>query len=301
MNKNIVTKVAAVLLAVLFGFVVNYRADVVKAAFPLVLVDEGCVLPPCPANPSISSDDFSQTNVSTPPCPANPSISSDDFSQTNVSTPTSVFPKKGDGWYSIAQRYGCSVNDLLLVNNSSLNKGPVYGQAIKLPSVNNLSNTAFAFPSEPKVAENELICSVTLKNKTGTPSWSNATHAARILDGLVLAPNKTFSWATFVGPCGKADGFILAPVYPEGEAYGGGVCFTSTVIHQAAKKADMQILERHTHSKRVAYAEPGSDASVSYGSWDNRFKNTYDFPVKFVITYDDSTGKMTAEVYKVVN
>ena len=268
------------------------------ARLPAESEQSGVSTPPCPANPSISSSESEQSGVSTPPCPANPSISSNESEQSST---TSVFPNKGDGWYSIAQRYGCSVNDLLLVNNASLNKGPVYGQAIKLPSVNNLSNTAFAFPSEPKVAENELICSVTLKNRTGTPSWENATHAARILDGLVLAPNKTFSWATFVGPCGKADGFVLAPVYPEGEAYGGGVCFTSTVIHQAAKKADMQILERHTHSKPVAYAAPGSDASVSYGSWDNRFKNTYDFPVMFVVTYDDSTGKMTADVYKVIN
>jgi vancomycin resistance protein VanW len=44
--------------------------------------------------------------------------------------------------------------------------------------------------------------------------------------------------------------------------------------------SNLQIVERHFHrSMPVSYAPYGQDATVSYGSYDLRFKNNTDFPL----------------------
>ena len=55
---------------------------------------------------------------------------------------------------------------------------------------------------------------------------------------------------------------------------GGGVCQVSSTLLNVALLADLQILSRTNHSRPVAYLPIGRDATVAYGSFDLRFKNT---------------------------
>ena len=44
-------------------------------------------------------------------------------------------------------------------------------------------------------------------------------------------------------------------------------------------KANLKSVERTNHSMVVGYAQPGLDATVSFGYLDYKFTNTYDFPI----------------------
>ena len=54
---------------------------------------------------------------------------------------------------------------------------------------------------------------------------------------------------------------------------GGGICQVSTTLFNAAVKADMEIVERHSHSLTVSYVDRGKDAAVNWDSQDLKFTN----------------------------
>ncbi|MCL1924407.1 MAG: VanW family protein, partial [Defluviitaleaceae bacterium] len=86
-----------------------------------------------------------------------------------------------------------------------------------------------------------------------------------------------------VGPTTRERGFEKAKIIVNGEekeGYGGGVCQISSTLYNAAKNAGLEIIERHPHSKEVAYIEKGKDAATSYGGVDLKFKNTLPYSVK---------------------
>ena len=54
----------------------------------------------------------------------------------------------------------------------------------------------------------------------------------------------------------------------------------------AAKNGGFEIVERHSHSHEVPYADSDHDATVSYGGYDFQFRNNRDKPVKLSISTD---------------
>lgn len=105
---------------------------------------------------------------------------------------------------------------------------------------------------------------------------TNLTIASAALNNVVIKPGQEFSFNKVVGARTPAKGYKKAIIFSGGGqvmGYGGGVCQVSTTVYQAAKKAGLQITERHSHSQRISYAKLGNDATVSYGSKDFRFKN----------------------------
>lgn len=54
---------------------------------------------------------------------------------------------------------------------------------------------------------------------------------------------------------------------------GGGICKVATTLYNVAVLSNLPILERHYHNMPVSYTPYGQDATVSYGSYDFRFKN----------------------------
>jgi vancomycin resistance protein YoaR len=87
---------------------------------------------------------------------------------------------------------------------------------------------------------------------------------------------------------------IINGKYEEG--LGGGVCQLSSTLYNAADKAGLKIVERHAHTKQVAYVPRGRDAAISYGHMDLKFKNTKDFPI--VIKVQVKNGKVYTSIYK---
>ncbi|MBM7867339.1 hypothetical protein GTO89_11190 [Heliobacterium gestii] len=108
----------------------------------------------------------------------------------------------------------------------------------------------------------------------------NASVALDRIDGLVLKPHEVFSFNQAVGPREAKNGFGLGKVLV-GNQYvtemGGGICFSSTIVHQAVVHADeasgLTVLERHRHTRQAPYVEPGGDATVYYGVMDYKFRN----------------------------
>lgn len=120
-------------------------------------------------------------------------------------------------------------------------------------------------------------------------TWFNICHSLDELNGYVLYPGESFNWEVVMGDSGVDRGYRVSTQF-EGkritEGYGGGVCFTSTLLYQVAKEAGLQIIDHKDHSRRVKYAKPGEEAAVSYGTKNNIFLNDTAYTVVFHTEYD---------------
>ena len=132
--------------------------------------------------------------------------------------------------------------------------------------------------------------------------YNNIKIVSDRLNGFVLEPGEKFSFNDELGPYGKDDGFLEAKILlsngEEVEGYGGGVCQLSTTLYNAIKELDkIEITEHHNHSTPVAYAPKNQDATVSLQSGlDFKFKNNYDFPIRFETTHNPNN--LTVTIYK---
>jgi vancomycin resistance protein YoaR len=113
---------------------------------------------------------------------------------------------------------------------------------------------------------------------------SNLNRAASALNGKLIQPREIFSFNETVGVRSAETGYKKAAAIGENnkkiKIYGGGVCQISTTIHLAALRGDFEILERHKHTKPIPYEKTGNDATVSFGTFDYKFRNNKDYAVK---------------------
>jgi len=107
----------------------------------------------------------------------------------------------------------------------------------------------------------------------------NAGIAAGYVNGTTLAPGDEFSFNRVVGKRTAQKGFIAGKDIWDHTVIGGGVCRMSTVLFQAARAGGLTITERHPHARPVHYTPPGTDATVSWGWEDLRFKNNRPHPL----------------------
>ncbi|HZJ84948.1 MAG TPA: VanW family protein [Syntrophomonadaceae bacterium] len=127
--------------------------------------------------------------------------------------------------------------------------------------------------------------------------YSNILLASKSINNTLLWPTEYFSFNEIVGPRTAKRGYKPAPVILSGEIeldYGGGVCQVSSTLYNAAQLSNMEIIERHGHSKPVEYVPIGHDATVSYGELDLIFKNVSASPV--IINSGVSGGKFWVQL-----
>lgn len=104
----------------------------------------------------------------------------------------------------------------------------------------------------------------------------NFARAADLLRGAVIADGEVFSMNRSIGPYSRERGFREGPIYFGSRilrGVGGGVCKMATTLYNTAILADFPIITRKNHGMLVPYANPGQDATVSYGKVDLQFKN----------------------------
>lgn len=53
----------------------------------------------------------------------------------------------------------------------------------------------------------------------------------------------------------------------------GNCQISSTLYNALLTVPSLVVTERHKHSNKVPYVQPGKDAAVAYGSYDLRFRN----------------------------
>lgn len=142
--------------------------------------------------------------------------------------------------------------------------------------------------SNAKITEEELskISSKPISSFETSFASSNAERstnidlAASLVNGTVLMPGEEFSYST-VSQRGRGK-YEVAGVYINNkveQAEAGGICQVSTTLYRAVMRANIRSTERLNHSLPVGYSEKGLDATVSWGSIDYKFKNTYNFPI----------------------
>jgi len=127
---------------------------------------------------------------------------------------------------------------------------------------------------------------------------NNVKLACDAINAQVLQPGQEFSFNDTVGARTAERGYKEASIIVDGKkekGIGGGICQVSTTLYNAAMDADLEILERHEHSKKVAYVAEGLDATVT-SKLDLSIKNPHDFPVKFEVSTDGDF--VTVVVYK---
>ncbi len=126
---------------------------------------------------------------------------------------------------------------------------------------------------------------------------ANVALSASRIDNTVLLPGESFSYDKAVGPRTTENGFKVAGVYINNkveQGIGGGVCQTSSTLYSAVLYANLEIVERVSHSLPVSYMPPGQDATIAEGAIDFVFKNNTEHPIKISATIKG--GSITCEI-----
>jgi len=113
----------------------------------------------------------------------------------------------------------------------------------------------------------------------------NILRAGRAFSGIVLQEGEVFSLNQLAGPYTLDRGFLAERSFQGEEIVwtpGGGVCQLASTLFNAARLADLQILERVPHSRPVESVPPGRDATLAYGVADLKFRNNHPYPIKIV-------------------
>ncbi|MBO5955564.1 MAG: VanW family protein, partial [Clostridia bacterium] len=121
---------------------------------------------------------------------------------------------------------------------------------------------------------------------------SNVILTAQRVNGVVLMPGDVFSYDGTVGRRTAANGYKEAGVYIGNKVesgIGGGICQTSSTLYSAALYANLEIVQRTSHSLPVAYVPAGMDATIAEGYIDLKLKNNTDYPVKLVALVNGRT------------
>lgn len=127
---------------------------------------------------------------------------------------------------------------------------------------------------------------------------ANIRLASSKIDSALLMPGQEFSFNDSTGKITLGTGYKNAPVIVKGElqeGVGGGVCQVSTTLYNSVLYANLEVLQRRSHSIPSGYVSIGRDAAVSYGALDFVFRNPHDYPV--YITESVSGNKVTAKIY----
>lgn len=132
----------------------------------------------------------------------------------------------------------------------------------------------------------------------------NIKRACEKLDGHIVKSGEEFSFNNKMGAMGAADGYKKAVGFDSNgnkvKMYGGGICQISSTLYNAVLVADLEVTERHAHSRRVYYVPKNKDATVFSGGPDFRFKNTSDTNIMICATTDGYTVTVTLKQEKII-
>lgn len=132
----------------------------------------------------------------------------------------------------------------------------------------------------------------------------NVSLAASRLNGILVAPGETFSFAKAIGDISSFTGYKQAFVIQNGKTVlgdGGGVCQVSTTLFRAALNSGLPITERTAHAYRVSYYEqdspPGIDATVYVPTVDLKFRNDTRHHILIQTLVDLNELRLTFNLY----
>lgn len=127
---------------------------------------------------------------------------------------------------------------------------------------------------------------------------ANLNQACKTLNGMIILPGATFSYNKALGERTEERGYKMAGTYVDGvsvNTVGGGICQVSSVLYNCVMQADFEIVERYNHMFNTGYLPLGTDATVSWGTLDFKFKNTSNYPVRIEAVSDN--GRVSIKLY----
>lgn len=128
-----------------------------------------------------------------------------------------------------------------------------------------------------KLGDFETDYSSSIKNRK-----ENIRLASSKFNNMKLNPGDEVSFNDVVGEISEETGFKNATVIVGGEyedGIGGGICQVSTTLYNSLVLSDLEITERHNHSRPIHYVDLGTDAAVARGYKDLKFKNNTNNPI----------------------
>lgn len=176
--------------------------------------------------------------------------------------------------------------------------------AVILENAQNGTTVEIAFiPIAPKVTAQDLLDNMfkdelavyEAHEDSDIDRAANLKVACEAIDGVILYPGDKFSYNDTLGPRTEERGFRPGPSYAGGTVtttIGGGICQVSSVLYYCTVLADLEIIARDCHGFMPHYMEPGTDAMVSWGTYDFKFKNNSNHPVRIEATADGGTVKV---------
>ena len=129
---------------------------------------------------------------------------------------------------------------------------------------------------------------------------TNIEKAASYLNGVMIMPGDEFSFNGIVGNTTADKGYQPATVIVGTKLekdYGGGICQVSTTLYNAVMQLNIRATERHPHNMTVSYVDKSTDAAISYGYQDYKFKNTLSYPIYIEGITDKNSGILTFNIY----
>lgn len=180
------------------------------------------------------------------------------------------------------------------------------GGKVEIPFVVTPSN--YKEEEVSQLHEVTLASYTTFFNHLNSGRSTNIEISAAAIHQVIVGSGDIFSFNSIVGPRDVASGYQEAPEIVYGKTVigiGGGVCQTSSTLFNVVDQLNVDILERHHHSKDVGYVPKGRDATVAFGGLDFQFQNTTGIPLLIktyyypgVITITVTTSKEYAEIFK---
>lgn len=132
----------------------------------------------------------------------------------------------------------------------------------------------------------------------------NIMLAAERINGILVAPNETFSFNKALGDVSSFTGYKQAYIIQNGKTVlgdGGGVCQVSTTFFRSLLNAGLPIVERNAHAYRVSYYEqdspPGLDATIYVPTVDLKFKNDTNNYILIQTLADPTLMKLSIFLY----
>lgn len=148
-----------------------------------------------------------------------------------------------------------------------------------------------------------IISKYSMPMKDGDPGTVNAKVAAQLINHKILLPGETFSFNAAVGPRTTGRGFVPSSSYMVTETgetvsvpdIGGGICRTATILNKVVQEGGFTVVEQHSHSAPVEYADPGEDTAVAWPDLDYKFKNNKGMAIEIICKFEN--GQLTVELW----
>ncbi len=130
----------------------------------------------------------------------------------------------------------------------------------------------------PQQVETEIAAYTSTLYDKDNNRVDNIALAISKLNGAIVKKDEEFSFNNTIGPMDESNGFKKAVGFDtygqKIKISGGGLCQISSTMYNAVLIANLEVTERHPHSRRVYYVPKDKDATIYYGSLDFKFKNT---------------------------